>query len=62
MFEGVQEEVEVNLCISFVRLGQELYINYDAPYQGVGYVLMQEEKVKVYARKHEMEHLKYDLE
>ena len=32
------------------------------PVKGVGCVLMQEEKVEAYARKHEMKHLTYDLE
>ena len=32
------------------------------PVKGVGCVLMQEEKVEAYARKHEMEHLTYDRE
>ena len=30
--------------------------------KGVGCVVMQEEKIEAYARKHEKEHLTYDLE
>ena len=30
--------------------------------KGVGCVLMQEEKIEAYTRKHEKEHLTYDLE
>ena len=44
MFEGVQEEVEVKPMYSFARSGWELHIYNDAPCQGVGCVLMQEEK------------------